>query len=58
MKQSEFVRWLAQQGATFKDGGKHMKVYLNGQQSHLPRHPSAELKTGLVEGVKKQLKLK
>lgn len=58
VKQSEFVRWLAQQGATFKDGGKHMKVYLNGQQSHLPRHPSAELKTGLVEGVKKQLKLK
>lgn len=58
MKQSEFVRWLSKQGATFKDGGKHLKVYLNGKQSHLPRHPSAELKTGLVEGVKKQLGLK
>jgi mRNA interferase HicA len=58
VKQSEFVRWLAQQGATFKNGSKHLKVYLNGQQTHLPRHPSAELKTGLVEGIKKQLGLK
>ncbi len=58
MKQSEFVRWLRSQGATFKDGTRHLKVFLNGQQSHLPRHHSAELKTGLVEGVKKQLKLK
>lgn len=58
MKQSEFVRWLTAQGATFKDGSKHLKVYLNGKITHLPRHPSAELKIGLVEGVKKQLGLK
>lgn len=58
MKQSEFVRWLKQNGATFKDGTNHLKVYLNGKQSTLPRHPSKELKTGLVEGVKKQLNLK
>ena len=58
MKQSEFVRWLTAQGAIFKDGKKHLKVYLNGKQTHLPRHPSTELKTGLVEGVKKQLGLK
>lgn len=58
MKQSEFVRWLAEQGATFRDGSKHLKVFLNGKQSHLPRHPSAELKKGLIEGVKKQLGLK
>lgn len=57
MKQSEFIKWLTRQGATFKDGAKHIKVYLNGKQSHIPRH-SAELKTGLVEGVKKQLGLK
>ena len=58
MKQSEFVRWLTQQGATFKDGTKHLKVYLNGEQTTLPRHPSKELKGPLVEGVKKKLKLK
>ena len=58
MKQSEFVRWLAAQGATFSDGSKHLKVFMNGKLSHLPRHPSADLKTGLVEGVKKQLGLK
>ncbi|MYM37277.1 addiction module toxin, HicA family [Duganella sp. FT94W] len=58
MKQSEFVRWLKQQGATFSEGTNHLKVYLNGRQTILPRHPAKELKTGLVEGVKKQLKLK
>lgn len=58
MKQSEFVRWLRDNGADFKDGKKHLKVYCNGEQTILPRHPSAELKTGIVEGVKKRLKLK
>lgn len=58
MKQSEFVRWLTQQGATFKDGSKHLKVYLNGEQTILPRHPSKELKQPLVDGVKKKLNLK
>jgi mRNA interferase HicA len=58
MKQSEFVKWLSQHGATFKHGKKHLKVYLHGEVSVLPRHPSAELKTWLIEAVKKQLKLK
>ena len=58
MKQSEFVRWLSQQGAVFKNGKSHLKVYLNGEQTILPRHPSKELKQHLVEGVKKKLKLK
>jgi len=26
--------------------------------SRIPRHPAKELKTGLIEGIKKQLKLK
>ncbi|MEO5934350.1 MAG: type II toxin-antitoxin system HicA family toxin [Duganella sp.] len=58
MKQSEFVRWLRQQGATFEDGTNHLKIFLNGERSILSRHPAKELKKGLVEGVKKQLKLK
>lgn len=58
MKQSEFVRWLKEQGATFKNGTKHIKVYLNGKQSHVPRHKTEELKPGLIEGIKKQLGLK
>lgn len=58
MKQSEFVRWLSQRGATFQEGAKHLKVFLNDRQSLLPRHPSKELKRGLVEGVKKRLGLK
>jgi mRNA interferase HicA len=58
VKQSEFVRWLKQFGATFEDGTNHTKVKLNGRTSFIPRHPGKELKRGLVEAVKKQLDLK
>ena len=58
MKQSEFLKWLRSQGVEIRDGTKHIKLFLNEKQLHLPRHPSAELRTGLVEGVKKQLGLK
>ena len=58
MNSKEFKRWLAQQGATFVAGkGSHLKVYLNGKQSILPMHNS-DLKTGTLEGIKKQLGLK
>lgn len=57
MKQSEFKRWLAAQGCTFKEGSKHTKVYRGDKQSTLPRHPGQELKTGLVNAIKKQLGL-
>jgi mRNA interferase HicA len=54
----EFKRWLTQRGATFQAGkGSHLKVYLNDKQSVLPMH-SSDLKTGTVEGIKKQLGLK
>ena len=58
MKSSEFRRWLADQGATFRPGkGSHLKVFLKGRQSVLPMH-GRELKKGLVEGIKRQLGLK
>ncbi len=58
MDSKEFKRWLERQGATFKTGkGSHLKVYLNGKQSILPMH-NTDLKTGTVEGIKKQLGLK
>lgn len=43
MKQSEFKRWLARQGATFTEGTRHTKIRLKGRQSVMPRHPGAEL---------------
>lgn len=58
MKQSEFVRWLRERGVRIEDAKKHLKLYANGKQTILPRHPAKELKQPLVEGVKKQLKLK
>jgi mRNA interferase HicA len=58
MKSSEFKRWLADRGATFEPAkGSHLKVFLNGKISVLPMH-SKELKTGLVQGIKKKLGLK
>jgi len=58
MKQSEFKRYLADNGATFKQGSKHLKVYLNGKQSTMPRHPSSELGEGLRKAILAQLGLK
>jgi mRNA interferase HicA len=58
VKSSESKRWLTTQGATFKPAkGSHLKIELNGRISYLPMH-GKELKTGLVEGIKKQLGLK
>ena len=58
MNSKEFKRWLTQQGATFQPGkGSHLKVYLNGKQPVLPMH-NDDLKTGTLEGIKKQLGLK
>lgn len=57
VKQREFVRWLERQGATFKDGSRHMKVYLNGRQTILPRHPGKEISNVMVLAIKKQLNI-
>ncbi|MCF8156693.1 MAG: type II toxin-antitoxin system HicA family toxin [Rhodoferax sp.] len=58
MNSKEFKRWLTKQGVTFGSmKGSHMKLYLGDKQSILPMH-STELKTGTVEGIKKQLGLK
>ena len=58
MKQTEFKRFLADKGATFKQGNKHLKVYLNGKQTTLPRHHGAEIGEGLRQAILKQLGLK
>ena len=58
MKSSELKRWLALQGAIFKPGkGGHLRVELNGKISVLPMH-SKDIKTGTLQGIKKQLGLK
>jgi mRNA interferase HicA len=58
VKSSEFKRWLADQGATFESAkGSHMKVKLNGKTSFLPMH-TKDLKTGTLQGIKKQLGIK
>lgn len=55
----QMKRWLERQGATFQPGkGSHLKVFLNGKQSVLPMHGTAELGRGLVAAIKRQLGLK
>ncbi|EOV0284996.1 TPA: type II toxin-antitoxin system HicA family toxin [Salmonella enterica] len=58
MKQSEFRRWLAAQGADFKEGKGHLKIFLNGKQSTMPRHPSHEMPEPLRKRILKQLGMK
>ncbi|WP_317986729.1 type II toxin-antitoxin system HicA family toxin [Comamonas odontotermitis] len=55
VKQSEFRRYLASLGATFQEGARHTKVYLNGKQTVMPRHPSRELMEGTRKAILKQL---
>ncbi len=58
MKQSEFLRWLIGQGVETKQGANHIKLYFNGKQSVMPRHPSKEqIPTGTQHAIKRQLGL-
>ncbi|MDA5482165.1 type II toxin-antitoxin system HicA family toxin [Yersinia intermedia] len=58
MKQSEFRRWLEAQGVEFKNGTNHLKLYLNGKQSTMPRHPGKEIPEPLRKAILKQLGIK
>lgn len=58
VKQTEFVRWLLDQGADIKNGTKHLKVYLNGKQTTVPRHPGKDFDDRFVREIKKQLNIK
>jgi mRNA interferase HicA len=59
MNSKQMKKWLEQQGATFQAGkGSHLKIFLNGKQSALPMHGTAELGKGLEAAIKRQLGLK
>ena len=60
MNSAEFQRWLKSKGAKFdrsRGKGSHMYVTLNGKTTVLPTHVK-DLRTGTVEGIKRQLGLK
>ena len=48
---------MAAQGATFREGTRHVRVYLHGRQSTMPRHPAHEIGEGLRKAIIKQLGL-
>lgn len=58
MKISEFKRWLESQGVRVENGTNHWKLFFNGKQTTLPRHPAKELKEGTRKAILKHLEIK
>ena len=58
MTAGELKRWLKKQGCTFTEGKKHTIVHLGGAFTPIPRHPSAEIKSGTLQSILKALGLK
>ncbi|RQO68242.1 mRNA interferase [Aquitalea sp. FJL05] len=59
MKNSEFIKWLQQQGVQFRPGkGSHLIAMLNGHSIGVPNHKGKEIPIGTAEGIKKKLGLK
>ncbi|MDK9722839.1 MAG: type II toxin-antitoxin system HicA family toxin [Rhodospirillales bacterium] len=58
MTHDEAKRWLARLGASFKEGKRHTRVYLNGRLSTLPRHGRKEIPPGTLAAIKRQLNIK
>jgi mRNA interferase HicA len=58
MTANELRRWLKAQGCRFAEGTNHTKVMLGSRTSQIPRHPSAQIKTGTYNAILKQLGLK
>lgn len=56
IKRNDLISYLQSLGATFKEGGKHTKVYLNGKQTTIPRH--TEIKENTAKAILKQLDVK
>jgi mRNA interferase HicA len=54
---SELKRKLAKAGCTFGQGKKHLVVRYGVKRTTMPRHPSAEIKTGTYHGILKALGL-
>lgn len=56
MKRKDLIKLLEQNGATFKEGSKHTKVYLNDKRSTIPRHKEINEITAMA--ILKQLQIK
>jgi len=61
MTVSEFVRYIKKKGIKFKAHGSRHDVYINpktGVCTQVPRHPSKDLKKGIVDKMLKDLGIK
>ncbi len=57
VRTAELVRWLRKSGVRFEQGTRHLLAVRGERRVAVPRHPSAELKTGTVMGILKELDL-
>jgi mRNA interferase HicA len=55
MTASELKRKLAKAGCTFEDRTRHTRIFFEGRESIMPRHPSQEIKKGTLRAILKQL---
>ena len=58
MKYNEFVKELKQLGVIFDERKRPTKLYLNGKQSTLKRHPTQEISNAYAKFIRSQLGLK
>jgi len=58
VKASELKRKLAKLGCTFTEGTRHTIVHRGGLFTTIPRHPAAEIRTGTLQSILKQLGIK
>ncbi len=58
VKNSEFRRFLKQQGVEMREGKRHTKLYHNGKQSVIGRHLGEEINEITRQAILKQLGIK
>jgi mRNA interferase HicA len=58
LKASELKRWLKKKGCRFVEETRHTRIVRGSKVSRMPRHPSADIKTGTLQGILRDLDLK
>ncbi|MCX6595242.1 MAG: type II toxin-antitoxin system HicA family toxin [Acidobacteria bacterium] len=51
------MRWLRKNGVRFEQGTRHLLAVRGQRRVAVPRHPSAEVKTGTAMAILKELDL-
>lgn len=58
MKLRDFLMELKAEGVVIRDATRHYKLYCNGRQTIMKRHPSQEISNCYASLIRKQLGLR